>query len=212
MCTDRNLLHRGKTAITFKIESLALAVCATTLISVSSVQASSVPYAIEQTDQASDDFPYSRIGLNSRTADDKKNSRKTAMGDNKRESDESEHDDISLKPDNDDSSDDKRGVGDAGWGHLSIDWKNHDSWKFTRNDNDARSRKEDHDNFSWLFDDDSKADKHKRKHHRHHHDHWDKDDHCPQAAPVPVPASVWLFSSGLLGLAGIARRKRSWLN
>ncbi len=27
------------------------------------------------------------------------------------------------------------------------------------------------------------------------------------AAVVPVPAAVWLFSSGLLGLAGIARRK-----
>ena len=27
--------------------------------------------------------------------------------------------------------------------------------------------------------------------------------------PVPAPAAVWLFSTGLLGLAGIARRKRS---
>lgn len=27
------------------------------------------------------------------------------------------------------------------------------------------------------------------------------------AAPVPVPAAVWLFGSGLLGLAGVARRK-----
>ena len=26
-------------------------------------------------------------------------------------------------------------------------------------------------------------------------------------APVPVPAAVWLFGSGLLGLAGLARRK-----
>ena len=26
-------------------------------------------------------------------------------------------------------------------------------------------------------------------------------------APVPVPAAVWLFGSGLLGLAGVARRK-----
>lgn len=25
--------------------------------------------------------------------------------------------------------------------------------------------------------------------------------------PVPLPASVWLFSSGLLGLIGVARRK-----
>jgi len=27
--------------------------------------------------------------------------------------------------------------------------------------------------------------------------------------PVPVPAAVWLFGSGLLGLVGVARRKRS---
>ena len=29
------------------------------------------------------------------------------------------------------------------------------------------------------------------------------------ASPVPVPAAVWLFGSGLLGLVGIAGRKRS---
>jgi hypothetical protein len=28
-------------------------------------------------------------------------------------------------------------------------------------------------------------------------------------APIPVPAAVWLFGSGLLGLVGIARRKKS---
>lgn len=28
------------------------------------------------------------------------------------------------------------------------------------------------------------------------------------AAPVPVPAAVWLFGSGLLGLVGVARRKK----
>jgi len=28
-------------------------------------------------------------------------------------------------------------------------------------------------------------------------------------SPVPVPAAVWLFGSGLLGLAGVARRKRT---
>jgi hypothetical protein len=27
--------------------------------------------------------------------------------------------------------------------------------------------------------------------------------------PVPVPAAVWLFGSGLLGLVGIARRKKA---
>ena len=30
-----------------------------------------------------------------------------------------------------------------------------------------------------------------------------------EVTAVPVPAAVWLFGSGLLGLAGIARRKRS---
>jgi len=28
------------------------------------------------------------------------------------------------------------------------------------------------------------------------------------AAPVPVPAAVWLFGTGLIGLAGMARRRR----
>jgi hypothetical protein len=28
-------------------------------------------------------------------------------------------------------------------------------------------------------------------------------------APIPVPAAVWLFGSGLIGLAGVARRKKS---
>jgi len=27
-------------------------------------------------------------------------------------------------------------------------------------------------------------------------------------SPVPVPAAVWLFGSGLLGLAGFARRRK----
>ena len=29
-----------------------------------------------------------------------------------------------------------------------------------------------------------------------------------QVAPVPVPAAVWLFGSGLLGLLGVARRRK----
>lgn len=28
-------------------------------------------------------------------------------------------------------------------------------------------------------------------------------------APVPVPAAVWLFGSGLIGLIGLARRKKA---
>lgn len=28
-------------------------------------------------------------------------------------------------------------------------------------------------------------------------------------APIPIPPAVWLFTSGLLGLAGIARRKKN---
>lgn len=31
----------------------------------------------------------------------------------------------------------------------------------------------------------------------------------PTAAPVPVPAALWLFGSGLLGLIGVARRKKA---
>jgi hypothetical protein len=33
-------------------------------------------------------------------------------------------------------------------------------------------------------------------------------DACPTVTAVPVPAAVWLFGSGLLGLVGIARRKK----
>jgi hypothetical protein len=33
-------------------------------------------------------------------------------------------------------------------------------------------------------------------------------DACAPPAAVPVPAAVWLFGSGLLGLVGIARRKK----
>ena len=29
------------------------------------------------------------------------------------------------------------------------------------------------------------------------------------ASPIPVPAAVWLFGSGLLGLIGVARRKKA---
>jgi hypothetical protein len=33
--------------------------------------------------------------------------------------------------------------------------------------------------------------------------------HAGNVSPVPVPAAVWLFGSGLLGLIGIARRKKA---
>ena len=30
-----------------------------------------------------------------------------------------------------------------------------------------------------------------------------------EVSPVPLPAAIWLFGSGLIGLIGIARRKKS---
>ncbi len=33
--------------------------------------------------------------------------------------------------------------------------------------------------------------------------------HSGDVSTVPVPAAVWLFGSGLLGLIGVARRKRA---
>lgn len=44
---------------------------------------------------------------------------------------------------------------------------------------------------------------------------WCGDKHCVTSAyfggdtPVPLPATAWLFGSGLLGLVGVARRRRS---
>lgn len=38
---------------------------------------------------------------------------------------------------------------------------------------------------------------------------WDLQGQVLQTSAVPVPAAVWLFSSGLLGLIGIARRKKA---
>jgi hypothetical protein len=32
--------------------------------------------------------------------------------------------------------------------------------------------------------------------------------HVSYVNPIPVPAAVWLFGSGLVGLAGLARRKK----
>lgn len=41
------------------------------------------------------------------------------------------------------------------------------------------------------------------------YDHTNEEVWLVRTSPVPVPAAVWLFGSGILGLAGIARRKRS---
>jgi hypothetical protein len=38
---------------------------------------------------------------------------------------------------------------------------------------------------------------------------FDWNNAYPAAAPVPVPAALWLFGSGLLGLFGVARRKKA---
>jgi hypothetical protein len=35
------------------------------------------------------------------------------------------------------------------------------------------------------------------------------DNFSPSTAAVPIPAAAWLFGSGLLGLAGMARRKKA---
>ena len=61
--------------------------------------------------------------------------------------------------------------------------------------------------FEWCKTDEEERNKKRR---------WCSDRDCVTSAyfagsmpasPVPVPAAVWLFSSGLLGLIGVARRK-----
>jgi hypothetical protein len=37
----------------------------------------------------------------------------------------------------------------------------------------------------------------------------DGNGNCVNTPPIPVPAAVWLFGSGLLGLVGVARRRKS---
>jgi hypothetical protein len=37
---------------------------------------------------------------------------------------------------------------------------------------------------------------------------WGLDNVQVQVSAVPVPAAVWLFGSGLIGLAAVARRKK----
>ena len=37
----------------------------------------------------------------------------------------------------------------------------------------------------------------------------DQDNMFATASPVPIPAGVWLFGSGLIGLIGISRRKKA---
>ena len=43
--------------------------------------------------------------------------------------------------------------------------------------------------------------------HQHRHQHQHGDGH-PGVSAVPVPAAVWLFVSGLVGVIGVARRNR----
>ena len=38
---------------------------------------------------------------------------------------------------------------------------------------------------------------------------WNVEINSSAVAPIPVPAAVWLFGSGLIGLVGVARRKKT---
>ncbi len=69
----------------------------------------------------------------------------------------------------------------------------------------------------WVDDDDFFTDKHPRRDKRHfepkwpgyegHHPKIDFRHHREHVPAVPLPAAVWLFGSGLIGLIAFARKK-----
>jgi len=116
---------------------------------------------------------------------------------------------------------------ESGDGHIAIAWGNRDSTDTSRNEkgDDGNSNYTPphegiHGDFSWVLDYDKffNHDKSEKTHHegnrydsrddRDHHDFLaDKDNHCKPPAPVPVPAAIWLFGSGLAGLLRLISRR-----
>jgi hypothetical protein len=96
-------------------------------------------------------------------------------------------------------------VSSKAWSHLSS--------------NDWNMRKDAWDSHGWGDTHNEQHRGHRYKRHSYHehygykeNDHHDFSKRCfdhDKVAPVPVPAAVWLFGSGLLGLIGISGRKKS---
>ncbi len=81
-----------------------------------------------------------------------------------------------------------------------------------------RKKEKDHSwSSKWIDDDDFFTDKHPRRDNRHfepkwpgyegHHPKIDYRHHRDHVPVVPLPAAVWLFGSGLIGLIAFARKK-----
>jgi len=81
-----------------------------------------------------------------------------------------------------------------------------------------KKREKDHSGSSrWIDDDDFFTDKHSRRDKRHFEPKWPEyEGHHPKiefrhhrdhVPVVPLPAAVWLFGSGLIGLIAFARKK-----
>jgi len=183
--------HNPKiTASTRYVTPLARAVFAAVLVTAAPAQASSVSYFQDQSNHLQDGTEYLKVAINDEGIDSTSHFQNIMSGMNKHGFGETEH-----------------GRTEKKWGGQEPLHSPHG-----KNDNDNN---EGSFHYTTPYEG-GHGDFVLRKHGRRHddqHDIWERGEHCdlPPPAPtpsaVPLPASAWLFGSGLLGLVAIARRK-----